>query len=129
MNGQLRDALLSALQSYVALANANRTTMPNKQKIIKILDKVIATQLGIKETRKFAQRLMQDIALDVNVTTANTKMEKRRLVWSTYNNINTWLEKMKEELIVLGFARLPTAEEDVQVNWCSSTVNFNGSLI
>ena len=77
VNSELQDALLSALRSYIALANANRTTMPNKQKIIKILDKVIGRQLGIKETRKFAQRLMRDIALDVNVTTANTKMEKR----------------------------------------------------
>ena len=112
VKGELRDALLSALRSYIALANANRTTMPNKTKIIKILDKVIATQLGIKETRKFAQRLMRDIALDVNVTTANTKMEKRRLVWSTYNNINTWFEQMKTDLINLGFARLPTAAEE-----------------
>ena len=112
VKGKLRDALLSALRSYIALANANRTTMPNKQKIIKILDKVIATKVGIKHPRKFAERLMRDIALDVNVTTANTKMEKRRLVWSTYNNINTWFEQMKDELIDLGFAWLPTAEED-----------------
>ena len=41
-------------------------------------------------------------------------MEKRQLVWSTSNNINTWFEKMKEELIVLGFACLPTTEEDVE---------------
>ena len=58
VHGELRDALLSALRSYIALQNANRCNMPNKQKIIKILDKVIATRLGIKETRKFAQRLM-----------------------------------------------------------------------
>ena len=57
---------------------------------------------------------MQDISLDVTVTTGNTKMEKRQLVWSTYDNINTWFEKMKDELIVLGFARLPTTEEDVE---------------
>ena len=58
---------------------------------------------------------MRDIALlDVNVTIENTKMEKRRLIWLTYNNINTWFEKMKEELIDLGFARLPTGDEDVE---------------
>ena len=60
--GELRDALLLALRSYIALANSNRTTMPNKQKIIKILDKVIATKVGIKHPRKFAERLMRDIA-------------------------------------------------------------------
>ena len=113
VQGELRrDALLSALRLYIALQNVNRSTMPNKQKIIKILDKVIAIRLGIKETRKFAQRLMRDIALDVNVTTANTKMEKRQLIWSTYNNINTWFEKRKEELILLSFACLPTADDE-----------------
>ena len=126
VKGELRDALLSALRSYIALANANRTTMPNKQKIIKILDKVIATKVGMKHPRKFAERLMRDIALDVHVTTANTKMEKRRLVWSTYNNINTWFEKMKEELIDLGFARLPTAEEEDVVE--GELVFFDGQL-
>ena len=75
---------------------------------------MIATKLGIKQTRKLAERLMRDSSLDVTVTTANTKMEKRQLVWSTYNNINTWFEKMKDELIVLGFACLPTIEEDVE---------------
>ena len=114
VKGELRNALLSALRSYIALENANRSTIPNTQKIIKILVKVIATKLGIKQTRKLAERLMRDISLDVTVTTANTKMEKRQLVWSTYNNINTWFEKMKDELIVLGFACLPTIEEDVE---------------
>jgi hypothetical protein len=39
VNGELRDALLSALRSYIALANANRTTMQNKKKKRKILYK------------------------------------------------------------------------------------------
>ena len=77
VKSKLQDALLSALRSYIALQNSNRSTMPNKQKIIKILDKVMATRLVIKVSRKFEQLLMRDIALDVNVTTANTKMEKR----------------------------------------------------
>ena len=114
VKGELRNALLSALRSYIALENANRLTIPNTQKIIKILVKVIATKLGIKQTRKLAERLMRDSSLDVTVTTANTKMEKRQLVWSTYNNINTWFEKIKDELIVLGFACLPTIEEDAE---------------
>ena len=57
---------------------------------------------------------MQDILLDVNVTTLNTKMEKRRLVWSTHNHINTWFKQMKTDLIDLGFARLHTTDNDVE---------------
>ena len=77
------------------------------------MEKVIATQIGIKHTRKLVERLMRDISLDVNVTTTNTKMEKRRLLWSTYNNINTWFDLLKEELIELGFARAATIDDDV----------------
>jgi len=57
--------------------------------------------------------LMRDISLNVNVTTTNTKMEMRRLLWSTYNNINTWFDLLKEELIELGFARAATIDDDV----------------
>ena len=75
--------------------------------MIQVLDKVVET-LGIKHTDKLFSRLKRDIANEIDVATANTTMEKRRLVWSTYNNINTWFEQMKTDLINLGFARLPT---------------------
>ena len=86
VNGELRKALLSALKSYIALENANRSTMPNQQKLIKVLDKVVET-LGIKHVDKLFSRLKRDIANEISVATANTTMEKRRLVWSTYNDI------------------------------------------
>jgi hypothetical protein len=113
VNGELRKALLSALKSYIALENANRSTMPNQQKLIKVLDKVVET-LGIKHTDKLFSRLKRDIANEIDVATANTTMEKRRLVWSTYTNINTWFEQMKTDLIDLGFARATTADDDVE---------------
>ena len=123
VNGELREALLSALKSYIALENANRSTMPNQQKLIKVLDKVVET-LGIKHVDKLFSRLKRDIANEISVATANTTMEKRRLVWSTYNNINTWFEQMKTDLINLGFARLPEEEEDVD----GELVFFDGQL-
>ena len=61
--------------------------MPNQQKLIKVLDKVVE-QLGIKHPDKLFGRMKRDIANEIAVTTTNTTMEKRRLVWSTYNNIN-----------------------------------------
>ena len=95
VNGELQKALLSALRSYIALENADRTNMPNQQKLIKVLDKVVE-QLGIKHVDKLFSRMKRDIAKKIAVATANTTMEKRRLVWSTYyNNINTWFEQMK----------------------------------
>ena len=87
VNGELRKAILLALRSYIALENANRSTMPNQQKLIKVLDKVVE-QLGIKHTGKLFSCMKRDIANEIAVATANTTMEKRRLVWSTYNIIS-----------------------------------------
>ena len=58
VKGELRDAILLALQSFIALENANQSTILNQQKLIKVLDKVVE-QLGIKH----ADRLFSCIYL------------------------------------------------------------------
>ena len=35
---ELWDAILLALRSFIALENTNQSTMPNQQKLIKVLD-------------------------------------------------------------------------------------------
>ena len=112
MKGELRDAILSALQSYIALENSNQSLMLNQQKLIKVLDKVVE-QLGTKHTDKLFGLMKRDITNEIAVATTNTIMEKQRLVWSTYNNINTRFKEMKKELIELYFARARTTEDDV----------------
>ena len=84
--------------------------MPNQQKLIKTLDKVVE-KLGIKHLDKLFSCMKRDITNEIAVTTANTSMEKRRLVWSTYNNINIWFEQMKTDLIALGLAWATTPED------------------
>ena len=54
---------------------------------------------------------MYDIAEKINVLTTSSNMEKRRLLWSMYNSINTWFKLLKKELIAMGFARAATAED------------------
>ena len=54
--------------------------------------------------------LMHGIVENINFLTTNSKLEKRQLLWSTYNNINTWFKLLNKELIKLGFARSATAE-------------------
>lgn len=54
--------------------------------------------------------LMRGIVENINFLTTNSKLEKRQLLWSTYNNINTWFKLLNKELIKLGFARSATAE-------------------
>ena len=99
LNRKLRDALLSGLRSYIVLQNSGRSTMPNTATLIKTLELVIkphSSQKDIKQIRKLFSCLMRDISEDINVLTTNSKMEKRRLLWSTYNNINTWFSLLKK---------------------------------
>ena len=97
--------------------------MLNQQKLIKVLDKVVE-QLGTKHTDKLFGLMKRDITNEIAVVTANTIMEKQRLVWSTYNNINTWFKQMKKKLIELYFARARTTEDDV----VGELVFFDGQL-
>ena len=59
-------------------------------------------------------KMWLDIAEDTNVLTTNSKMEKRRLICSTYN-INTCFKLLKRELINLGFA-------------CATTLSMMGMM-
>ena len=38
------------------------------------------------------------------VSKGESKMEQRRLLWTTYHNISKWFDTLKEELLDLGFA-------------------------
>ena len=70
-------------------------------------------------------RMMRDIALDVSSLTKNSRMEKRRLIWSTYNNIQTWFTLFKKELIDLGFACAATVDDGNDVD---ELIFFPGQL-
>ena len=84
--------------------------MPNRNKLTNTSEKVVQ-QKGIKSTGKLFDYLVCDIAEEVNVLTTSSNMEKRRLLWSMYNSINTWFKLLKKELIAMGFARAATAED------------------
>ena len=48
---ELWDAILLALRSFIALENTNQSTMPNQQKLIKVLDKVVDRTIRHKTSR------------------------------------------------------------------------------
>ena len=57
---------------------------------------------------------MKHIADSVDVNSDDYKMEQRRLAWTTYSNINTWFNTLKEFFIKKGFVR-ERMDEDVDV--------------
>ena len=48
------------------------------------------------------------IADEVTEAGGNSKMEERRAVWTTFNNINAWFDTLKQFLIDHKFARKST---------------------
>ena len=110
LNKDLWDALLSGLHLYIILENSACSSMLNRNKLTNTSEKVVQ-QKGIKSTGKLFDYLVCDIAEEVNVLTTSSNMEKRRLLWSMYNSINTWFKLLKKELIAMGFARAATAED------------------
>ena len=51
------------------------------------------------------------IADEVNVAGGNSKIEERRAVWKTFNNINAWFDTLKLFLLGHKFSRKSTPED------------------
>ena len=54
---------------------------------------------------------MFKLADKVRVNTKDSKMERRRLEWTTFQNINLWFDSLKEFFLRNGFARVATEKD------------------
>ena len=54
---------------------------------------------------------MNTISDEVTVADGNSKMEGRRSVWTTFNNINAWFDTLKQFLLDHKFACESTPED------------------
>ena len=52
------------------------------------------------------KRLYKGFASNVKVVSGSSKIEERRVIWTNYNNINVWFNTLRDNLIVMGFARV-----------------------
>jgi len=105
LHGPVELALSSAILFYIQLSNAG---------ISKILDRKRLTQqmklclnggaYAYKRYDHLYDRIMRTIADKVDVNGDDYKMEQRRLIWTTYKNMNIWFETLIF-LIDKGFAR------------------------
>ena len=99
-------ALTSATHSYIQLSNATMTKMSDRKNIIMKI-KLCVNKGPFKYTRvdNLYDRIMKRIADKIEVNSDDYKVEQRRLLWTTYMNINIWFETLKKFLIDHGFAR------------------------
>ena len=98
-------ALQSAMSTYVLLSNAEMRKKPNRRKLISLLKSCLnKTFCPITNIDKLFDRIAASIADDMEVSSLNEKVEHRRLIWSTFDNINKWFDTLKQWFIDYGFA-------------------------
>jgi hypothetical protein len=56
---------------------------------------------------KLVTRLRRDSALDF-VAGKQSKVEQRRVLWTTHGNVDLWFDTLETSLVQLGFGRLKT---------------------
>ena len=48
----------------------------------------------------------------MTVVTGNSRVEARRVKWTTYRNLNMWFDTLKEVLVENGFAKYRNEDDD-----------------
>ena len=87
------EALKVAMVSHMQLSNAGMNKMPDRKYMIRQLMKCLKTSMYVfKRMDSFYDRIMESVAHKISVNTSEYKMEKRRLRWTTYTNINIWFD-------------------------------------
>ena len=93
----LMEALRCAVVSYIQLSNAGMVKMPDRKYVIQQV-KVCVKKSGINFKRydRLYDRIMESIADKISVNNSDFKIEQRRLLWTTYSNINIWFDTLKK---------------------------------
>ena len=106
------EALQSAVVSHIQLTNAGMQKMPDRQYMIRQVELCLEkSSYKFKRYDHLYDRIMEAIADKINVNSGDFKMEQRRLIWTTYSNINIWFDTLKHFFIDKGFARVSTEED------------------
>ena len=103
------EALRSAIATHIQLSNAGMKKMPDRQYMIKQVELSLEDSVyKFKRYDHLYDRIMEAIADKISVNSGDFKMEQRRLIWTTYSNINIWFDTLKHFFIDKGFARVKT---------------------
>jgi hypothetical protein len=104
--------LVLASESHIQIAQVNSVSL-KRLDIIRIINKccgVVEGENGQIKTSLY-DRVMKatSVLLDAAVSPA---VEERRLMWTTYDNLNAWFRNWKDFLVEKGFARRGVEMED-----------------
>ena len=102
----IEQALVDAISSYINLACAEMEKQPQQKAMIAKLSSCLKGGPVLQDYEALYKRLYKDFATNVKVISGGSKIEEQRVMWTTYNNINTWFNTLRDNLIAMGFARV-----------------------
>ena len=99
LNKQTEEALVKAISAFISLRNAQMRKKPDRKDILQGLEEcLIKGPTDQTDYVSLYRRLYPKYSKEINVSVGKTKIEERRAVWTTYNNINTWFDTVKKIL-------------------------------
>jgi hypothetical protein len=99
-------ALKAALSSFIALSQANCEAELKRQDIINILTNLLEpkTNNGKKINPDCLYVRLTKACSGILLARKESFMEARRLIWTTYRNLDVWYENFKAGVVEYGFA-------------------------
>ena len=89
-------ALANSLKTFMNISNASMKVKPDRKDIIARITKCLKKGgVDFKRFEHYYDKVLNMIADEVTVAGGNSKMEERRAVWTTFNNINAWFDTLK----------------------------------
>ena len=104
--------MANPLKNFMNISNASMKVKPYRKDLIARMNKCLNKGgVNFKCFDHYYDRILNMIADEVTVAGGDSKMEERRAVWTTSNNINAWFDNLKQFLLDHKFARESTPEE------------------
>ena len=109
---EIESALRTAMLTYIELSDAEMNKKPNRKTIVQLLGRCLTVGgCSLKRYDLLYERLVKKLSDKLQIDNKNSKMEQRRLEWTTFNNLNIWFDNLNKFLIDFGFARAATEQD------------------
>ena len=92
------------MESYIKINQFNGKNVENsRNNRHNCMMKVMGKEENIVST-SLLNSIFHTTAVDI-LSTQTTNVEERRIIWTTYNNLNSWFDNWEHDLEDLGFAK------------------------
>ena len=93
-------ALVDAISSFIGLAYAEQKKIPTRKEVIGMMSSCLREgPTSLHNYEVLYKRLYHRFSTDVVIVSGPLSIEHQRAVYTTYNNLYTWFDTLKEFLI------------------------------